>query len=101
DHQFSLFFALSQPRDVEVAFGLTFLVYAAFLVGYKTFAFHVLSLLLVTSLHARNLLVELPSDVPLHWFLAWTLFLPLGSRFSVDALRKSFRREKEHAPEDL
>jgi predicted DCC family thiol-disulfide oxidoreductase YuxK len=101
DHQFSLFFALSQASDVKAAFCLTFVVYAAFLIGYRTRVFHLLSLLLVTSLHARNLLVELPSDVALHWFLAWTWFLPLGARFSVDAVRMSLAREPEHAPEDL
>jgi len=86
---------------VEVAFGLTSIVYAAFLVGYRTRVFHLLSLVLVTSLHARNLLAELPSDVALHWFLVWTLFLPLGSRFSVDAVRTLLRKERDHTAADL
>jgi predicted DCC family thiol-disulfide oxidoreductase YuxK len=101
DHQFSLWFAFSQLRDVQWVFGLTLLVYAAFLVGYRTRVFHLLSLVAVTSLHARNLLAELASDVPLHWFLVWTLFLPLGARFSIDSVSRSLKREPEHTPEDL
>jgi predicted DCC family thiol-disulfide oxidoreductase YuxK len=100
-HQFSLFFAIGQARDVVVAFWLTLAVYASFLIGYRTRLSHLLSLLLATSLHARNLLAELPSDVALHWVLAWTLFLPLGARFSVDGVRRSWRDDRERAPHDL
>ncbi|HEY3595271.1 MAG TPA: DCC1-like thiol-disulfide oxidoreductase family protein [Polyangiaceae bacterium] len=100
-HQFSLFLALSQVADVEVAFAGTLLVYFAFLVGYRTRLFHALSFVLATSLHSRNLLAELPSDVPLHWLLLWTFLLPLGARFSVDAVRKSWGERREHSPEDL
>jgi predicted DCC family thiol-disulfide oxidoreductase YuxK len=99
-HQFSLFFALGQVRDLGAAFWLTLIVYAVFLVGYRTRLFHLLSLVLATSLHARNLLAELPSDVPLHWVLLWTLFLPLGARFSVDSVRRSLRN-RERVPLDL
>jgi len=100
-HQFSLFFALSSARDVEVAFCLTLFVYLAFLVGYRTRFFHLLSLVLLTSLHARNLLAELWSDVPLHLFMAFSLLLPLGSRFSIDSVRQSLARNEEHDPTEL
>jgi predicted DCC family thiol-disulfide oxidoreductase YuxK len=99
-HQFSAFFGLSSPVEVRVALALTLVFYALFLVGYRTGWFHLLSFVAVTSLHSRNLLVELPSDVPLHLFIGLSLFLPLGRRFSVDSLRHSFAREKERAPED-
>jgi predicted DCC family thiol-disulfide oxidoreductase YuxK len=100
-HQFSLFFALSQARDVKVALLLTLAVYLLFFVGYRTRLFQILSLVLVTSLHARNLLAEVPGDAPLHLLLAWSLLLPLGARFSVDAVRRSLAREPQHNAGDL
>jgi predicted DCC family thiol-disulfide oxidoreductase YuxK len=100
-HQFSIYFTFSSARDVTAAFVATLLVYALFLIGYRTRLFQVLSFLCVTSLHARNLMAELPSDVPLHIWMAWSLFLPLGARFSVDSLRRSMIRRRERSPEDL
>src|SRR6185369_2059433 len=86
--QFSLYHAASSTRDVTVVFWLTLLVYVLFTVGYRTRLFQVISFILVTSLHTRNLLTELPSDTPLHLFLAWSLVMPLGARFSIDNVRK-------------
>ncbi|HKQ70118.1 MAG TPA: hypothetical protein VJT73_12305, partial [Polyangiaceae bacterium] len=100
-HQFSLYFSLSSTRDVTFSFVMTLLVYGLFLVGYRTRLFHVLSFLCATSLHSRNLLIELPSDAPLHLFVGWALFLPLGARFSVDAVKRSLDREKEAGEGDL
>jgi len=100
-HQFSLYVALSSPRDVAVAFALTLVVYLLFTLGYRTRLFQVLSFICVTSLHSRNLLAELPSDIPLHLWMAWSLVLPLGARFSLDSLRKSLAREQESSPEEL
>jgi hypothetical protein len=99
--QFSLYAAHSSSRDVTVAFVLTLVVYLLFTVGYRTRLFHLLSFVCVTSLHARNLMTELASDVPLHVMLGWSLFLPLGSRFSIDASRASLRRPKEASVEEL
>jgi predicted DCC family thiol-disulfide oxidoreductase YuxK len=99
--QFSLYVAASSTRDVTVVFWLTLLVYLLFLVGYRTRLFQVISFILVTSLHSRNLLAELPSDIPLHLFLAWSLVMPLGARFSVDNVRKSMKKVEEHSPDEL
>jgi predicted DCC family thiol-disulfide oxidoreductase YuxK len=100
-HQFSIYFTFSSARDVTAAFVATLLVYALFLVGYRTRLFQVLSFVCVTSLHARNLMAELPSDVPLHIWMAWSLFLPLGARFSVDSFRRSMISRRERSPEEL
>jgi predicted DCC family thiol-disulfide oxidoreductase YuxK len=99
--QFSLYVAASSTRDVTVVFWLTLLVYLLFTVGYRTRLFQIISFILVTSLHSRNLLAEMPSDVPLHLFLAWSLVLPLGARFSIDNVRKSLRRVEETSPAEL
>ncbi|HMI87958.1 MAG TPA: DCC1-like thiol-disulfide oxidoreductase family protein [Polyangiaceae bacterium] len=100
-YQFSFYFAVSSTRDVTVVFLLTLVVYLLFTAGYRTRIFHVLSFVCVTSLHARNLLAELPSDAVLHLWLAWSFFLPLGARFSVDSLRKSLSDRRETSPEEL
>ncbi|MET0595492.1 MAG: DCC1-like thiol-disulfide oxidoreductase family protein [Polyangiaceae bacterium] len=100
-YQFSFFFAASSTRDVTIVFLITMLVYLLFAAGYRTRLFQILSFLAVTSLHARNLLVELPSDAVIHVLLAWSLLLPLGERFSIDALRKSLRDRHEKSPAEL
>jgi len=99
--QFSLYVAASSTRDVTVVFWLTLVVYLLFTVGYRTRLFQVIAFILVTSLHARNLLTELPSDIPLHLFLAWSLVMPLDTRFSIDNVRKSLHRVDERSPAAL
>jgi hypothetical protein len=49
-------------------------------------------------LNSRNILLENGGSVVLNILLAWTVFLPLGRRFSVDALRASLRARKETTP---
>jgi hypothetical protein len=86
--QFSIYVGPSSPREATVAFAATLVIYLLFAAGYRTRLFHFLSFVCVTSLHARNLMAELPGDVPLHLWVAWSLFLPLGARFSIDAWRR-------------
>jgi len=100
-YQFSFYFAASSTRDVTAVFLLTLVVYALFAAGYRTRLFHILSLVCVTSLHSRNLLAELPSDAVLHLWLAWSLLLPLGARFSIDSVRKSLADRREKSPLEL
>jgi predicted DCC family thiol-disulfide oxidoreductase YuxK len=91
----SVFHAFSSPGETAVGFTLTFLVYFFFLIGFKTRLFHVLALALLVSLTGRNLLLEGPANYVAIAVLAATAFLPCGSRFSLDALRDSFKRHHE------
>lgn len=91
----SVFHAFSTPGENRVAFILTLLVYFFFLIGFKTRAFHVLSLALLVSLTGRNLLLEAPANSLAITLLAATAFLPCGSAFSVDSLRRSFASRDE------
>jgi predicted DCC family thiol-disulfide oxidoreductase YuxK len=100
-HLFSIYHAFSTRGEVLFAFALTALVYLAYLVGYRTRLCQGLVLLLVTSLHSRNILLENGGDVVANLLALWTFFLPLGRRFSVDALLASFREERERGPGDL
>ncbi|WP_254425860.1 HTTM domain-containing protein [Haloprofundus sp. MHR1] len=60
----------------------------ALLLGYHTRTALLLSFLLLVSLHARNPGVLNGGDSVLRRLLFWGLFLPLGERWSVDALRR-------------
>jgi predicted DCC family thiol-disulfide oxidoreductase YuxK len=98
---FSIYHVLSTVEEVHVGFALTFVVFACFTVGYRTRLFHLLSAFLITSLHSRNLFTENGGSVVTHSLAIWTLFLPLGQRFSVDALRRSLRAVREKSPAQL
>jgi hypothetical protein len=81
------------------AVGLLFLVAGAFgvalLVGYRTRLATAVSFVLVVSLHARNPVLLNGGDSMLRRLLFWGMFLPLGRRWSVDALRAGARRESD------
>ncbi|WP_438016812.1 DCC1-like thiol-disulfide oxidoreductase family protein [Sorangium sp. So ce315] len=96
---FSLFHAFSTVGEAHFAFSLALLVYALFLVGFRTRVFHVLSLLALVSLTSRNILLENAGNYAAIAILAFTVFLPCGSRFSIDSLRASLslRDEKRDA----
>lgn len=98
---FSIYHAFSTLPEVNVAFALTLLVFLTFTVGYRTRLFHVLSLFCITSLNARNLLVENGGTVVVNLICFWTLFLPLGARLSVDSLLASLRSRVEATSADL
>ena len=72
---------------------LLFLIAAAFalalLVGYRTRAATIASWVMLLSLQNRNSPVLSGADVFLRLMLFWSMFLPLGARYSVDhALRR-------------
>ena len=98
---FSIYHAFSTRGEVDVAFALTAAVFLTFTVGYRTRLFHLLSLLCITSLNARNLLVENGGTVVMNLLCFWTAFLPLGRRVSVDALLASLSAEREQETSDL
>jgi predicted DCC family thiol-disulfide oxidoreductase YuxK len=98
---FSLYHVFSTIEEVHLAFALTFVVFACFTLGYKTRLFHILSAILITSLHSRNLFTENGGSVVTHSLATWTVFLPLGQCFSIDAVRRSLRARHEHSSLEL
>jgi predicted DCC family thiol-disulfide oxidoreductase YuxK len=98
---FSIYHAFSTIEEVHVAFALTAVVFACFTVGYRTRLFHLLSAVLITSLHSRNLFIENGGSVVTHSLAIWTLFLPLGQCFSLDAVRRSMSAREEHDADEL
>ena len=101
DYVFSFFFAASTRGEVAVLFGLVALVYLCLLVGWHTRLFHILSFYCMVSVHSRGTFLENGGDVALNLLCAWTMFLPMGVRFSVDSVRASMRAFREPAVADL
>lgn len=98
DYLFSVYFAFGSANEVRLFMLVHLLVCALLLVGYRTKLMQILALVLTTSLNSRNILLENGGSVVLNILLVWTVFLPLGRRFSVDALRASLRARKETTP---
>jgi predicted DCC family thiol-disulfide oxidoreductase YuxK len=98
---FSVFFAFSSFSEVNVAFALALACFVPFTLGYRTKLFHALSLLFISSLNARNLFVENGGTIVVNILGLWTLFLPLGRRFSIDAVRRSLAERRESASAEL
>lgn len=89
DYQFSLFFLVSHRGEAAFLFVLCGLAFALFTVGFHTRVMHFLSLVAICSLHNRLAMLEDGSEVTTRLLTFWTLFLPMGARFSVDAVRRA------------
>ncbi|GAB3039529.1 HTTM domain-containing protein [Natronobiforma cellulositropha] len=76
----------SSPTAVAALFVLHALVAVALLVGYETRVATFFSLIFALSVDLANPLVLSHADTLTLWLLFWALFLPLGERWSVDAL---------------
>jgi predicted DCC family thiol-disulfide oxidoreductase YuxK len=98
---FSVFFMASRKEEAAVLFALALFCYACLAIGWRTRLFHLLSFAMTTSLHERNLIAENGGTVALATLMVWTAFLPLGRRFSIDALLADLRARSEERPSDL
>jgi predicted DCC family thiol-disulfide oxidoreductase YuxK len=98
---FSLFFMASFPDEAKFGFVLCGLVYLGLLVGWRTRLMQVLAVIAVMSLHSRVPFLENGGDWTVGELALWTAFLPLGRRFSVDAVRASLRRRRETTAAEL
>jgi hypothetical protein len=85
----SVYFLAGDPGLVAALFVLQALAALALAVGYRTRVAAAVTFLLVVSLDHRNLLVTSYADVLFRLLLFWALFLPLGERWSVDAVRSA------------
>ncbi|WP_435094572.1 HTTM domain-containing protein [Halorubrum sp. N11] len=88
----SLHALVGEPWAVALLFGVAGAFALALLVGYRTRLVTVVSWLLLLSLHARNPMVLNAGDSLLRMLLFWSVFLPLGARWSVDAVRRADAR---------
>jgi len=98
---FSFFFLASLREEAILGFLFCGFVYLALLVGWRTTLMRFLAPICLVSLHARVTLVENGGDWMLCELIIWSAFLPLGRRFSVDAVRESLRRRRETTAAEL
>jgi predicted DCC family thiol-disulfide oxidoreductase YuxK len=98
---FSVFFMASLPEESALLFLVAFACFFCLLIGYRTRLFQLLSLAMTASLQNRIAFVEGRGGVVLGVLLIWTAFLPLGRRFSVDALLASLRARPHETTEEL
>lgn len=86
---YSLHALSGEPWAVASLFAVAGVVALALAVGYRTRLATVVSWLLLLSLQVRNPMVLNAGDALLAMLLFWGVFLPLGSRWSVDAVRRA------------
>lgn len=84
----SLLLALSTTTEVAIYFTLLIISLFCFIIGYRTKLFHVICAIGMVSLHNRNLISEYGGDIVSNIFWVYTLLLPLGASFSVDAKQR-------------
>ncbi|APR83578.1 Hypothetical protein A7982_08927 [Minicystis rosea] len=97
----SLLHSISSPGEADAAFCVILFCYLCFFIGWKTRAFHVVSLVCLVSLTGRNILLEGVGNYVAIALLAFTAFLPLGSRLSLDAVKASMADRDEKNARDL
>ena len=98
---FSIFFTASNRGEVIFLMILCALAFLSLLVGYRTKLAQVASLIALTSLNTRLAVLENGGDMVVNLLAVWTVFLPLGKRFSIDALRTSLRAHPDKDASDL
>ncbi|MCA3011445.1 MAG: hypothetical protein INH41_03500 [Myxococcaceae bacterium] len=97
----SLLSGFSTPGEVRFALAVVLVIYLLYTVGLWTRAMQVLALLALESVNFRFLLPQHGGTVVMNILAVWTVFLPLGDRFSLDALFASLRQHDERTPAQL
>jgi hypothetical protein len=98
---FTIFNAFNTPPELQVLWAVMAVNAACLMIGYRTRLAQVVALVLHVGMNGRVLLIENGGYVVNNLLLLWTAFLPLGDRFSVDALLASLRRRRETTAADL
>jgi hypothetical protein len=98
---FSIFNAFDSPGEVRVLWVLMAINAFCLMIGYRTKVAQMAALVLHVGMNGRVLLVENGGYVVNNLLILWTMFLPMGDRFSVDALRASYARRREATEADL
>ena len=97
----SLMLGFSSAGEVRWAIGFIAVVYTLYTLGWKTRWMQVLALVCYASLNLRFLLIQHGGNVVMNIVLVWTVFLPIGARYSVDSLLRSLRGASEQTPDAL
>ena len=98
---FSIVTAFSTAPELWALWFVILCTFLCVLVGYKTRIAQVIALVFVSGMNSRVLLIENGGYVVYNLLALWTCFLPMGDRFSVDAMLSSMRRRKEANADEL
>ncbi len=98
---FSIFNGFDTRGELRVLWVFMVVNAACLLVGYRTRVAQVVALVFHVGMNSRVPLIENGGYVVNNLLLLWTAFLPLGDRFSVDALIASMKRRRETTAADL
>ncbi|SIR77209.1 HTTM domain-containing protein [Natronorubrum thiooxidans] len=95
--QYSIHMLSGEPWAQALLFGLAALLAIGVLVGYRTQLAVLLSLVLLVSVHFRAPLVLNSGDRLLREVMVLAVFLPLGTRWAVDAIGSDRERNRRVA----
>lgn len=98
---FSIVTAFSTAPELWALWFVMLCTFLCVLVGYKTRIAQVLALVFISGMNARVLLIENGGYVVYNLLALWTCFLPMGDRFSVDAMLASMHRRNEANADEL
>lgn len=85
-YQFSVFGWVGSPDGVRALLLVEVAACLLLSIGYSTRVSHAVAWILLTSLNARNVAIENGAFIALNWLSLFSWWLPLGTRFSVDAV---------------
>src|SRR5215470_6587327 len=94
----SLFDALHDLTSVRIVFALALVSHVSLLLGYRTRIAQCVSFLYLVNARNRNPLLSTGADAALVSMALWTLFLPLGAVWSLDARRRGAATGRSCAP---
>ena len=88
ENAFSFFYFTTSTPIIAALFVLHGLIAIQLIVGYKTRIATILSFLFVISLDNHNPLVTSHADSLFRLLFFWAMFVPLGERWSIDAIHR-------------
>ena len=98
---FSLLHTFNSTWEINLFFIIGMFFSILLIIGYKTKLSHLISAIILISLHNRVILVENAGDFVLNCMVVWTFFLPLGSAISLDSLKNSLKTLNDSNTDDL
>lgn len=90
----SVFSITGDPTITGILFAIYFFLGVFVTIGYKTRLVMPLAFFFVISLDARNPMVLSYADIAYRVFMFWGLFMPLGERYSIDAIQSDSHKEQ-------
>lgn len=98
---FTLLSSLGTINEVTIFFYIGAIFSFFFMIGYKTKLSHIITIIAVLSIHNRLIILENGGDMVVNSFLIWSVFMPLGKRFSMDRLLSSLHLFRDDNPSSL